>query len=248
MSSDEEMVQMAVMARDGMEPVAYLEALAENPEIALEKGSLDALAHRYGHDPSYVDYYQKSGLDIVPDVIDAQLSGKGTDFSAATPEQIAQVVRELESVPEPAAETGHETQTQLPQADGSHTLEPGTDGTAEPQAGSGQETGQPAQSLPDEQVLAELAAELGADAAAEIQRSKAEFFAYVTQHLWQEVRAALEEEARAQVAEQRWSSAEEAKAAAYEPAYNAMIAAIEGLWDAGAEEGGFAPLLGRPQS
>jgi len=222
------MVEMAVADRDGMEPIAYLEALADDPEVHLEKGSLNFLAQRYGQDPSYTDYYQKSGLDVVPDVIDSQLSGKGTDFTTATPDQIAQAVTELETLAaqqETANQEAHQAQGD----------------TSEP-------TAQAATDVPDDQALAELAAALGEDATAEITRSKAELFAYITQHLWAEVRVELEAEVQAQVAEQQFTSVEEAKSAAYEPAYNAMMAAIQGLWDAGAEEGGFAPLLSRPRS
>jgi len=224
---------MAVSDRDGMGPVSYLTALADNPEVALEKGTLDYLAQRYGHDPGYVDYYQKSGLDVVPEVIDAQLAGMSSDFATATPEQIAQAACELQALAAPTEHpAGHEAYPHQDKGMDKSAADP---------------TAQATQAMTDDQILQELAAALGQDASAEIARSKTEFFAYLTQQLWQGVRAELDAEVQAQVAEQKWTSVGEAKSAAYEPAYNALIAAIEGFWNAGAEAGGFAPLLGRSQ-
>lgn len=97
-----------------------------------------------------------------------------------------------------------------------------------------------------DQIITELVTALAWDANAEIDGTKDQFFAYVLDQIWTQVRAGVEAELEA--ADVTWDSVEEARTAAWEPAYWAMMAAVDGLWDAGEAEGGFAALLSRPQS
>lgn len=94
----------------------------------------------------------------------------------------------------------------------------------------------------DEATLEQLAAALGEDTVEAINAAGPEFIARSVAELWQEVRAKIEEEVRADP--QNWPT----KEAAFEAAYAALIEAVDGFFDAGESDGGFAALLSRPQS
>lgn len=99
-----------------------------------------------------------------------------------------------------------------------------------------------AQEHSDEATLEQLAAALGEDTVEAINAASPEFIARSIAELWQEVRAKIEEEVRADP--QNWPT----KEAAFETAYAALIEAVDGFFDAGESDGGFAALLSRPQS
>jgi hypothetical protein len=155
------------------------------------------------------------------------------ESSGYSKEQLAEVIEER--VP----------QTTLADASKDDFVEVVTELVAPSETGHAADGQQSAEPTRDE-VIADLANALAHDAHEEIAATKTAFFEYLTKHLWAEVSAEVLAEVEATDA--TWDSVEEAKAAAYEPAYNALIAAMDGLWEEGDAAGGFADLLSRPQS
>src|SRR5882724_3573309 len=204
---------MAAVERDGVEPVTYLYALADDPAVSMEHGSLNYLAEQFGQHPDYVGYYRKTGPAIVPDIVDAQLAdGQGVDFTSATPDQIAYAVDELV---QQAAMLGQ---------DAAH-------GSPEPLPAQQQPRVSDEQ-VPDEQILEELAAALGADMTEELQAGAEQSFTQLTLALWKEILPELQADLKAAAQGRQWAGPEEAKAAAQEAVWAALTAAVDGYWQA----------------
>jgi hypothetical protein len=157
------------------------------------------------------------------------------EYYGYSKEQLAEVL--TEKVPPSTLDEASEEEFTKAVADLSAPAqsEPGTDQSSEPAA-----------EVSGDAMVEDLAVALAADVNTEIEEQKAALFKHLTEQLWEQVRA--EVMAEVEESETVWDSVEEAKAAAFEPAYNAMMAAVDGLWEAGEEDGGFATLLSRPQS
>jgi len=165
------------------------------------------------------------------------------EYYGYSKEQLAEVL--TEKVPPSTLDEASEEEFTKAVADLSAPAqsEPATDQSSEP--GTDQSS-EPAAEVSGDAMVEDLAVALAADVNTEIEEQKAAFFKHLTEQLWEQVRA--EVMAEVEESETVWDSVEEAKAAAFEPAYNAMMAAVDGLWEAGEEDGGFATLLSRPQS
>jgi hypothetical protein len=213
---------MAAVNRDGLEPVAYLYGLADDPDVSVDKNSLDYLATQYGQLQEYVDYYGKAGTEIVPEIVDTKLVDQGVDFATASPEQIAHAVGTLVTEASTPA-------TEQPQ----HTEQTGQ---------QPQHTEQQTPEVPDEQILEELAAALGADIAEELQSGADQAFTQLTLALWKEMLPELQADLKEAAQTHHWASAEEAKVAAQEAVWAALTAAVDGYWETNGAAGGTLAL------
>jgi hypothetical protein len=198
-------------------------AVSEHVKSALDGPTKDALG-------GLMDWYESSGYstESLAQSLD-QLIPK--DLHEASAEEVAKAVGDLST---PQAEAGSE------HAD--HVSEQAASQSAE---GSGR---QPSAELPDEDVLKDLGEQLAWDAVAEIDANKAALTEDIVRTLWDDVRKQLMAEIKEQLAAEDgggWESDDQLKAALYEPAYNAVVAAIDELFKTGAQEGGFEALLSR---
>lgn len=94
-----------------------------------------------------------------------------------------------------------------------------------------------------EDIYADLAKALAADVAEQLAAGREAFFAYVANQLWAQVQAELAAELRGH----DWGDIAAAKESMREPAWEALMGAVDGLVSAGEDGGGYAALLSRKE-